>query len=269
MQTVSAVVPFHNDGATIARTLDSLAAQTLSPLEVVVVDDASSPDQAQALDALAEGWPADRPPLRVLHLATNAGPAGARNEGWAAASGDWIAFCDADDVWHPERLRLQVDAAGDAALVACLRAGTPAAMEAPAPGAAPRVVPVTRLEVLAWNPVKTSAVLIRRDVDERFTAGRRYTEDYELWLRVVLGGRAARLVRHHLIAPQVPDAEASGLTSHRWAMTRGEWETFALVHRDGLAGHVEYAAALGLSGLRAARRHGLVALAALRRRAGR
>lgn len=266
MRTVSAVIPFHHDGATIATTLESLAAQSTPVTEIVVVDDASSTDQAAVLDELASAWPADRPPLRVHHLDVNGGPAAARNKGWQVATGDWIAFCDADDVWHADRLRLQLEVAEDAALVTCERAGSPAAMAGPPPGAAPTVTDLGRRAMLAWNPVMTSAVLLRRDLPHRFTHGRRYTEDYELWLRIVLGGGRARLLRHPLIAPQVPDAEASGLTSHRWAMTRGELQTYALVRRDGLLSTGEFAAALAVAVVRAARRHASAGLASLRRR---
>ena len=266
MREVSVVVPYHNDAATIGRTLDSIAAQTERPREVVVVDDASRPDQASALDELAAGWDPARPPLVVRHLQPNQGPAAARNEGWALASGEWVAFCDADDVWHPRRLAVQLDAADDAALISALRAPAPEAMDAPAPGSPIRVRTITRAGLLAVNQIMTSGVLVRREIASRFTAGRRYTEDYELWLRILLGGGRTIVVGHPLFAPQVPDGEASGLTTHRWAMTTGEWETYRLVRADGLVSRAEYALALAVSAVRAARRHGLVALAGLRGR---
>ncbi len=269
MESVTAVVPFHNDSRTIERALESVASQTHPPVEIRVVDDASRPEEAAFLDGVLERWPSERPPLRMRRLAVNAGPAAARNEGWGDATGDWIAFCDADDVWHPERIRSQLSSAGDAALVSCLRAATPDAMLPPRDVTRARVAVVGRAQLIVWNPIMTSAVLVRRDVEPRFTTGRRYTEDYELWLRIVLAGGQARLVQHPLIAPQIPDAEASGLTTHRWAMTRGEWATYGLVHRDGLMNRPEYAWALAVSALRAVRRHALVGLGRLRHRASR
>lgn len=264
MVEVTAIVPFHNDSATIGRTLASLVAQSHGLAEIIVVDDASLPHEADQLDRLVDGWQGPRPPVRVIHETTNRGPAAARNTGWAAATTPWIAFCDGDDVWHRERLATQITVSDGADLVCCWRAARPDAMGAPT--GAPRVATLGRRALLTWNPVKTSAVLLRREVGPRFTAGRRYTEDYELWLRVVLGGGVARLVQHALIAPQIPDDEASGLTTHRWAMTRGEWETFRIVRDEGLLPLPAYAGAMALSVVRALRRHALVAATGVRRR---
>ncbi len=265
MDSCSAVVPFYNDEATIARALSSVADQTRPPDEIIVVDDASRPDQAAALDELAAAWSADLPPLRVLHQPRNAGPGDARNAGWEVATGEWVAFCDADDVWHPEHLAVLGAVTEGADLIACPYAPTPEEMAAPAPGEQPRVSAITLRQLLVLNPILMSSVLVRRSIGPRFTPGRRYTEDYELWLRIVASG-VGRFVHHPLAAAQYTPEEASGLTTHRWAMTRGEWESFRLVRADGAISRGEYVFALAVSGLRAVRRHGLLALRGLRQR---
>ena len=104
---VSVVVPTHDRGDLLTRTLRTILWQRDVDLEVLVVDD-GGPDPAVAAHVVAEL--ADD---RVV-LARNAVPAGvsaARNRGIAAARGAWVAFCDDDDLWAPDKLALQLAAA--------------------------------------------------------------------------------------------------------------------------------------------------------------
>ncbi|MDO9489261.1 MAG: glycosyltransferase family 2 protein [Sphingomonadaceae bacterium] len=100
---ISVVMPAYNAAATIARALDSIAAQTRPPAEVIVVDDASG----DATAAIAEAHPL-RP--RILRHPANRGGAAALHSGVEAAANDWVAFLDADDEWLPEKLEAQVAA---------------------------------------------------------------------------------------------------------------------------------------------------------------
>ncbi len=95
---ISVVVPSFNAGPWIAASLDSILGQTLPPGEVVVVDDGSTDDTPRILAAYG-----DR--IRMVRAA-HGGLAAARNLGLAVATGDWIAFQDADDVARPDRLAL-------------------------------------------------------------------------------------------------------------------------------------------------------------------
>ena len=95
---VSAIIPVFNRAATVGAALRSILDQPSVPLEVVVVDDGSADDLAGALAPFAGA------PLRVIRHPANAGAAAARNTGIAAASGEWIALLDSDDVWLPTLL---------------------------------------------------------------------------------------------------------------------------------------------------------------------
>lgn len=101
---VSVVVPLFNGAPTIERTLDSIVQQTWPNLEIVVVDDGSTDEGPERVRAYARRCGR---PLRLVHQA-NAGVAAARNHGAAAAMGDHLAFIDADDLWSPEKLELQM-----------------------------------------------------------------------------------------------------------------------------------------------------------------
>jgi glycosyltransferase involved in cell wall biosynthesis len=97
---VSCIVPVFNGERYLAEALDSILAQTWRPLEVIVVDDGSTDGSA----AVVAKYGAE---VSYIHQA-NAGPAAARNRGLDAARGEFIAFLDADDLWHKDKLVRQM-----------------------------------------------------------------------------------------------------------------------------------------------------------------
>jgi glycosyltransferase involved in cell wall biosynthesis len=101
--SVSVVIPAYNAAGTISETLESVVAQSYRPIEIIVVDDGSADDTA----AIVRSRMADIPYLRLLTQA-NQGVSAARNAGIRAAKGAFIAFVDADDLWHPDKIALQV-----------------------------------------------------------------------------------------------------------------------------------------------------------------
>jgi succinoglycan biosynthesis protein ExoO len=107
MPKVSVVIPAYNATGFIARAYASLASQTLANFEAVFVDDCSSDDTYRVIKNLEK---ADSR-IRALQTPHNGGPSLARNVGFAAASGEWIAILDADDMFLPERLQRLVEAA--------------------------------------------------------------------------------------------------------------------------------------------------------------
>ena len=106
---VSVVVPCHEAAATVSRALESVAAQAAHPLEVIVVDDASSGHTVNVLEAVARrDWPFL---VRLEMLHENRGPGEARNTGCGLADhrARYIAFLDADDRMRPHRLQLPLE----------------------------------------------------------------------------------------------------------------------------------------------------------------
>ncbi|MDG4821495.1 glycosyltransferase [Asanoa sp. WMMD1127] len=102
---LTVVVPVHNVARWLDICLESLAAQTHRDLDVVLVDDGSTDGSG----ALADAWAARDPRFRVVHQA-NAGLGAARNAGAALATGDYLAFVDADDVLPPYAFEVLVNA---------------------------------------------------------------------------------------------------------------------------------------------------------------
>ncbi|HXB65459.1 MAG TPA: glycosyltransferase family 2 protein [Solirubrobacteraceae bacterium] len=106
--SISAIVPTYNDAERIGDALESIAAQTMPPREVVVCDDCSD-DHTEAVVRELAARHAATLAIRYLRLPARAGAAGARNAGIAAAEGEWIANCDSDDMWAPHKLERQIE----------------------------------------------------------------------------------------------------------------------------------------------------------------
>lgn len=98
---VSVVVPAFNAANTIAETLHSISQQTYRTLEIVVVDDGSTDETADIARRHGD------PRLRVIAKA-NGGVASARNAGIRGSTGPFVAFIDADDLWHPTKIAKQL-----------------------------------------------------------------------------------------------------------------------------------------------------------------
>jgi glycosyltransferase involved in cell wall biosynthesis len=97
---VSAIIPTYNRAHLVTDAVDSILGQTYPEVEIIVVDDGSTDDTLARLARYGSR-------IRVISQ-KNAGPAAARNRGIAAATGEFVAFLDSDDLWLPEKLERQV-----------------------------------------------------------------------------------------------------------------------------------------------------------------
>jgi len=182
---VSAIVTAYNGGQFIRDALESILAQTRPVDEVVVIDDGSTDDTAPIVERYAERG------VRLVRQ-ENRGLPEARNRGIRETTGELIAFLDCDDMWLPEKTKIQVDYLADhpqVGLATCLtswwepQSGRRGFWKPRLPGANG-----TRRQLVVHNAVgNASAVMVRRHVLEdvgQFDSNQIWAEDWELWRRV-------------------------------------------------------------------------------------
>jgi glycosyltransferase involved in cell wall biosynthesis len=178
-QLVSAVIPAYNYGHLVGRAVESVLAQTYREIEVIVVDDGST-------DGTAERLAPYRDRIRYVYQENRGLPA-ARNAGIRLARGEWVAFLDADDVWHPRKTEVQLNEVAGRSDVALI--GSPK-YYSPMPEHLPPNPPVRQLgirEFLLWAPIGPSSALVRRSCFDEvgyFDETLSSIEDRDMWLRV-------------------------------------------------------------------------------------
>lgn len=99
---ISVIIPTYNRQAYLVEAVESVLAQSYSPLELIVIDDGSTDSTDQAMHRYA--------PTVRYHWQTNQGVSTARNQGIALAQGEYLAFLDSDDLWTPDKLARQMAA---------------------------------------------------------------------------------------------------------------------------------------------------------------
>ncbi len=206
--TITAAVRAYNAEAHIGETVAAILAQTRAPDEVLVVDDGSSDGTRAELAKFGSA-------IRVVSQ-PNGGYAAAFNRSFEEARGDFVANCDADDVWEPGKLARQaevlegnpeVDLAFGAARLFGLAAGPFNSFAEAGPLDSRTFGP----SLYRANPICTSSTLVRRRLfDEvgRFRDSAAPSEDYDFWLRALLAGATffydpQPLVRYRVHSRQV------------------------------------------------------------------
>ena len=104
---VSVIMPTYNSGPFLARSIDSILNQTYRHLELLIADDCSSDDTTKDI---LRSYASKDSRVKVVFLTENCGPGAARNDAISRAQGQYIAFCDSDDRWAPDKLVTQLAA---------------------------------------------------------------------------------------------------------------------------------------------------------------
>jgi len=105
--SVSVIVATYNRKELLGKTICSILSQTFDEFELIVVDDGSTDGTKCIFDMI------DDPRIQYIYTNNWGGPARPRNIGIKAARGQYIAFCDDDDIWYPDKLRCQLAALKD------------------------------------------------------------------------------------------------------------------------------------------------------------
>jgi glycosyltransferase involved in cell wall biosynthesis len=252
---VSVVIPCYRSEQTVERAVRSALDQTLPAREILAVDDASPDGTASVLGRLA----AAHPSLRVVRLERNGGPSAARNAGWAQAQGRYVAFLDADDLWHPRKLEIQLafmQAAPEFALSAHEHTvGTP-----PEPSGEARATEIRLADLLPGSRFATSTVMLRRDLPQRYPEDVRRGEDYMLWVRIAAAGHHIARLELPLAARFEPEFGGAGLSGALWAFEKSELRNYRTLQKEGVMGLATLCGISVLSLAKFARRLAIVGL---------
>jgi len=193
MPKVSVVIPTFNRSTYVCQAIDSVLAQSLQDLEIIVVDDGSTDDTVDRLAAYENR-------VRTIQQ-RNAGPAMARNRGVISAAGEYVAFLDSDDLFYPDKLEKQVNFMEEHPELgfSCTDYSQGPALQDQRRG----VMELRGIEpgdlfshLCRRNVVCTVTVLARRE--ELGSAGLfdptlRASEDFDLWMRLAYFRRGAYL----------------------------------------------------------------------------
>jgi len=250
---VSVIIPCYRAAATIGRALASVAAQSHKPREVIIVDDASDDNTGKVLRELSKkydaGW------LKIYFLSENCGPAAARNYGWERASQAFVAFLDADDSWHQEKIALQFGFMKRHPEV--VLSGHSCGQELILTRKVARqclVWPCTLRQLLWRNHLRTPTVMVRRNAVLNFSIDFRYGEDYNLWLGLLATGARAVFLDLPLAVVHKPAFGVSGQSAALWRMELGEFQALRAAWCRGSVSSKLTLLAMGWSLLKFSRR---------------
>jgi len=239
---VSAVIPCYCCSETIERAVGSIINQTQLPVEIWLVDDAS-PDDGCTLNKLYElkARYTDMVQIEIIKLPVNGGPSVARNAGWEAATQPYIAFLDADDAWHPQKLEVQYGWMKEHPEIAltghkCLWLKEDSFPQSGEP--LPKVEEfhvrrITKLSLLFSNRFSTPSVMLKNDLPFRFEPQKRHSEDYLLWLQITLSGYQCAFLDLPLAYLYKAPYGEGGLSADLWKMEKGQLDTYYRVYKEG------------------------------------
>lgn len=188
------IVPVYNGAAYIEKTAHSILSQSFSDLELVLVNDGSTDESQEVLEALR------RHDSRVkVFRQENGGIGSARNHGIENSCAPLVAFCDQDDLWEPRKLEKQVPTFDDPEIGLCYaRVNLVDASGVRPPKDVEMPVGSVFDALLTWNFVPSCSVVVRRSVlseFENFEEDRRMmgVDDWHCWLEVALRKKFAKV----------------------------------------------------------------------------
>lgn len=214
---VSVIIPCCNNNRTIGKAVASVLEQTVQDFEIIIIDNGNADKQSENVESVLEGLSIDDNRIMLHHYDMPMGAAKARNEGVRLASGEYIAFLDADDYWDKDKLRKQLKVMEEVAVngespVICFSGRALVDNDGNELGRVIGCEKVVRYKrLLRTNQINCSSVLMRRLValDNPFSDGDIH-EDYAVWLKLLKKGGYAAGINQPLICYRCSKGSRSG-----------------------------------------------------------
>jgi glycosyltransferase involved in cell wall biosynthesis len=211
---VSVLLPVNNSSAYLRQAINSILNQTYQNFELIVVDDGSTDGSKTVLDDIVD--------QRIVRVTRdrNLGIVAALNTGLTKAQGKYIARMDADDMASPDRLSRQVDFLNQHLDVAFVGSWIRCFGNVIRPYI--HRYPINHFEIASFllfeNPIAHPSVMIRREMMDqlmqRYSPNFPFVEDWELWSRLILVGKAANIPKvllHYRIHSQSSNHRSAAL----------------------------------------------------------
>ena len=186
------------------------------------------------------------------------GPGAARNFGWDSACGEYIAFLDSDDSWHPQKLEIQykfmsqyldIDISGHY----CIYNKNLMSLEnEPFPSV--DFVIINRYLLLFKNPFSTPTIMLKKSLPHRFSLNSRYAEDIFLWQRLAFADFKVAHINSTLAYVHKPFYGVGGMSAKLWEMEKGELNNLRSLKKTNIIGWLIYISAVTFSLLKYIRR---------------
>ncbi|WP_221074910.1 glycosyltransferase family 2 protein [Agarivorans aestuarii] len=178
--SVSVIIPTYNSASLVTKAIDSVLGQSYTNFQIIVVDDGSTDNTSDCLAAYSDSI--------TLIPQVNGGASKARNAGIECATGEFIAFLDADDEWHPKKLEIQVNALRNHTdWLACYSEFSTQVVDVSL-GSEPVTFTSKNLQEFFLSPYcATSSLIVRRPTLQKvgfFDAELTTAEDVDLCLRI-------------------------------------------------------------------------------------
>ena len=231
---VSVIIPNFNSATVLNRALESIFNQTLPILEVIIVDDFSDDDERKTLQLIVQHWKNHGLDVFLILNNENIGPGASRNLAIGHSIGKYIAFIDADDVWHREKIKIQYQIMENFSLSMTGHMYVHN-ITSDFLNVQPKISykRLKLVQLLFKNPFATPTVMIKRNGFVSFPEQLRYGEDYYCWIKNASVGSIA-MINTELAAGFKNSFGESGLSKNIVKMNKGVLQVFSMLYREGI-----------------------------------
>jgi glycosyltransferase involved in cell wall biosynthesis len=212
----SIIIPAYNAQNTISQAIESCIQQSLPPWEIIIVDDGSTDYTLNRLNNYR-----NHPLIKTFSLKKNEGVSVARNFGWDRSTGDYVAFLEADDIWSVNKLKILDEVLQVKKDVMCIGHQYTDDRNFFLSKDVFQYKILHYWQLLFRNYFNASCLIVSKQISERFNEHMRYTEDHELYLRI-LNITNIFFIQLPLTLLGRPQLSKGGLSGNRIKMRKGE-----------------------------------------------
>jgi teichuronic acid biosynthesis glycosyltransferase TuaG len=197
---VSIVIPTYNQASFLSQALKSVTNQTYENWEIIIIDNFSNDDTLDEINKIQD----ER--VRFFQIKNYGLVSKSRNVGIAHARGEWIAFLDSDDIWHPMKLEIQLFFLDKYDLL-CSKmldfSGSFCGIFNLISKSNVTVKNISKYRLLAGNPIPNSSVICKASILKKYKISENRSligvEDFDLWMRMANNGIKIGKVNHVLL----------------------------------------------------------------------